>query len=143
MSTNNTSQNYEISPESESIESMNEVPKVTKTVKKEKNPNRVAAGKRLAEYNRKQKEKLLQSIKPHEPKEPAGSPASFTPSESTSSSESNSFNSMIFIGIGIAVFGLAVAKFYNSRKKSTSPTEIQDTKVKPESDTQNNIFDMN
>ena len=58
MSTNNTSQNYEISPESESIETMNEVPKVTKTVKKEKNPNRVAAGKRLAEYNRKQKRKI-------------------------------------------------------------------------------------
>ena len=68
-------------------------------VKKEKNPNRVTAGKKLAEYNKSKKQKINN---PKEKKEPTG--------ESQSSSLSNNY--WIYGGVGIVVVFL----FYNSFK---------------------------
>ena len=88
-----------------------EVEKVTKvTTVKKKNPNRVAAGKKVAEFNRKKKENLKQSNdqepeKVDETKEP-------TPVQSTSMS----YSTYLYTGVGLLVLGGAAALVFLQKK---------------------------
>ena len=100
-----------------------EVEKVTKvTTVKKKNPNRVAAGKKVAEFNRKKKENLKQSNdqepeKVDETKEP-------TPVQSTSMS----YSTYLYTGVGLLILGGAAALVFLQKKPSEPVVVIPPSK---------------
>ena len=151
----------EMKPNLES--SSSEILTVTKNVKKEKNPNRVAAGKKLAEYNRKKKEEMRQKINALE--KPVGSTNLQTEhvrdTERTSEnveepakndlSKSINFKTIFIFGIGFVVVGIAFTKYFNfstfqsekhSSQKESSVKNDQSIKDHTAHAIQNNIFEM-
>ena len=109
-----------------------ELEKVTKvTTVKKKNPNRVAAGKKLAEFNKKKKENLKQSNDPEpekvdETKEPNPvQPASM------------SYSTYLCTGVGLLILG-GVAALVFLRKKPSEPIVIPPSKGTKKNDP----FDM-
>ena len=87
-----------------------------------KNPNRVAAGKKLAEYNKKKKENLKQSNDPEPEKVDETEPS--TPVQPTSMS----YATYLYTGVGLLILG-GVAVLVFLQKKPSEPVVIQPSKV--------------
>ena len=90
-------------------------------VTKQKNPNRVAAGKRLAEYNKRNKEEKQKM------KEVTDTPQEATPKEVTKETEETNTPYYIFLGgLGLLSFGYIYKKFL--QPKQVKPKEPEKTK---------------
>ena len=112
-------------------------------VVKTKNEGRVAAGKRLAEWNRKNKEDLLKnknqvssSVTASAPSGAAGDTNEVSPSApSGAAGDTFSSSSVYGIGAAVALAGIAVLFLW----KRNTPNSTQKPVAKPEND----IFRMN
>lgn len=103
---------------------------MSEQVVKAKNEGRVAAGKKLAEWNRKNKEDLLKN------KNQINSSADAGTNEASPSTSLSTFSSSSVYGIGAAVALAGIAVFY-FWKRNTTP--VAQPVAKPEND----IFRMN
>jgi len=104
---------------------------MSEQVVKTKNEGRVAAGKRLAEWNRKNKEDLLKN------KNQVNSSAAVGTKEVSPNTSLSTFSSSSVYGIGtaVALAGIAVLFLW----KRNTPNSTQKPVTKPEND----IFRMN
>ena len=112
---------------------------MSEQVVKTKNEGRVASGKRLAEWNRKNKEDLLKNKNQVSSSASAGtnevSPS--TSSSTSSSTFSSTFSSSNVYGIGAAVALAGIAVFCLWKRNTPNLTP------KPVSKPENDIFRMN
>ena len=98
------------------------------TIKKEKNPNRVAAGKKLAEYNKKKKQEINKTEKVPKPEKKE-------PIEASSGSLLNHY--WIYGGVGVGVAFIFYNSFKNGMKHERSKApRVESPVVREES------FDM-
>ena len=98
-------------------------------MKKEKHPNRVAAGKKLAEYNKKKKQEINKTEKVSKPKEKK------EPIKASSGSWENNY--WIYGGIGVGVAFIFYNSFKNGMKHERSKApRVESPVVREES------FDM-
>ena len=104
---------------------------MSEQVVKTKNDGRVAAGKRLAEWNRKNKEDLLKN------KNQMNSSAAVGTNEVSPNTSLSTFSSSSVYGIGaaVALAGIAVVFLWKRNTSNPTPQPV----VKPEND----IFRMN
>lgn len=96
---------------------------MTEQVTKPKSEGRVAAGKRLVEWNRKKKEDLIKS-----PQVPHKVSASSSASSSASQQEQPSQASGGFALLAIAA-GVGVAIYFHGRKPAAQPPKNQDDDI--------------
>ena len=104
---------------------------MSEQVVKTKNEGRVASGKRLAEWNRKNKEDLLKN------KNQVSSSSAAGPNEVSPSTSSSTFSSsnVYSIGAAVALAGIAVLFLWKRNTPNSTPKPV----AKPE----NYIFRMN
>ena len=104
---------------------------MSEQVVKTKNEGRVASGKRLAEWNRKNKEDLLKN------KNQVNPSAAASTNEVSPSTSSSTFSSSNVYGIGatVALAGIAVVFLWKRNTPNSTPKPV----AKPEND----IFRMN
>lgn len=108
---------------------------MSEQVVKTKNDGRVAAGKRLAEWNRKNKEDLLKNKNQVNSSAAAGT-NEVSPSTSSSTSSSTFSSSSVYgIGAAVALAGIAVVFLWKRNTSNPTPQPV----AKPEND----IFRMN
>ena len=104
---------------------------MSEQVVKAKNEGRVAAGKRLAEWNRKNKENLVKN------KNQVNSSGESSTNEVSLSTSPSTYSSSSVYGIGAAVALAGIAVFFLWKRNTPNPTP--QTVAKPEND----IFRMN
>ena len=99
---------------SEEVEQITKTP-IQESVKKEKDPKKVAAGKKLAEYNRRAKEALKEKMKRDAEK---------IPEEERETGESGGWFPELSFTTAISVIGigLTAVNMFMSYKKDTSET---------------------
>ena len=100
------------------------------TVTKAKNPARVQTGKRLVEYNRRNKAQKQNINKQTE--QETKPPVTLSESKETTSDANSSWRNYVIVGAGITV-AAAVGYLYKAYKpKHTCPRKKEPAKTKPE-----------
>jgi len=115
-----------MSDENQEVEQITKQPQLTKS--KEKDPKKVAAGKKLAEYNRRAKEALAREIKREAETSPE-EPTDGGTSESRAWIPELSFTTVLsLVGIGFTVLDMYM-RFYKKKEGEQSKNNSEQSKT--------------